>query len=250
MSMRAKMSFAGWITAALAMGFVLGFAWHRYHLPPAGMGLLDGSGPPPVTVAIAARKPDFALLDQLKRASIYKPRRYTIVMLGDSLTAGGRWNELLGRDDVANRGIGSDQLVKFADRLDQVFAVQPKAVFVLGGINDIRDARASIDTIVAAYRLLIDAIWARGAIPVVQTLPLTHIAALNRQVEKLNDALKATAREAKAEVLDLAPLLSKDGMIVPEYTTDGVHLSTEGYRIWRDALLRAFAGMKLQVPPQ
>lgn len=209
------------------------------------MGLMDGSGLPPVTAEILARKPDYGVQDALARPSIYVPRQYAIVMLGDSLTAGGRWNELLGRDDVANRGIGSDRLANFADRLDQVFSVKPKAVFILGGVNDLRNAHASVDKIVAAYRGLVGAIAAKGTLPVVQTLPLTHLAALNAEIEKLNVALKAMARDAKAEVLDLAPLMSKDGMIVPAYTVDGVHFSAAGYRVWRDALLREFARLKL-----
>lgn len=242
--MRTRRSGAGLVVFALTAGFVLGFVWHRYHLPPAGMGLVDGSGPPPATAEILAREPDYGLQDALVRTSIYVPRQYSIVMLGNSLTAGGRWNELLGRDDVANRGVGSDQLTKFADRLDQVFAVKPKVVFILGGINDLRNARASVETVVAAYRGLVDAIAARGIRPIVQTLPYTHLDALNRKVEKLNDAIKAMAHEKGVEVLDLTPLLSKNKMIVPKYTTDGVHLSTAGYRIWRDALLREFARLK------
>ncbi len=49
-----------------------------------------------------------------------------IVMLGNSLTNRISWNELLGRDDVANRGIGSDITAGFTHRINFAFNVNPK----------------------------------------------------------------------------------------------------------------------------
>ena len=53
-----------------------------------------------------------------------------IVMLGNSLTNRISWNELLVRDDVANRGIGSDITAGFINRINFVLNVKPKICFI------------------------------------------------------------------------------------------------------------------------
>ena len=58
-------------------------------------------------------------------------------MLGNSLTNRISWNELLVRDDIANRGIGSDITAGFINRINFVFNVKPKICFIEGGVNDL-----------------------------------------------------------------------------------------------------------------
>ena len=41
-----------------------------------------------------------------------------VVFLGNSITAGGNWSELLGRDRIVNRGIGGDNTVGMLQRLE------------------------------------------------------------------------------------------------------------------------------------
>lgn len=60
-----------------------------------------------------------------------------IVFLGDSQTNGCEWHELLGMKNVKNRGISSDVIQGFIDRVDPIVEGQPAKVFILGGVNDI-----------------------------------------------------------------------------------------------------------------
>src|SRR5687768_11746755 len=60
-----------------------------------------------------------------------------IVFLGNSITAGTDWSELLQMENVRNRGISSDITFGVIERLDEVTSGNPKKVFVLIGINDI-----------------------------------------------------------------------------------------------------------------
>ena len=60
-----------------------------------------------------------------------------IVMLGDSLTEAGPWTDLTGCLQIANRGIGGDTTTKLRDRLDEVMALRPRAIFLMIGVNDI-----------------------------------------------------------------------------------------------------------------
>ena len=53
-----------------------------------------------------------------------------IIFLGNSITAGTDWMELLGRSDVRNRGISGDITFGVLERLDEVIEGKPAKVFI------------------------------------------------------------------------------------------------------------------------
>ena len=59
-----------------------------------------------------------------------------IVMLGNSITDGGEWAELLGDAHVKNRGISGDTTDGVLERLGTITRGRPAKVFLLIGIND------------------------------------------------------------------------------------------------------------------
>jgi lysophospholipase L1-like esterase len=59
-------------------------------------------------------------------------------MLGDSITEGVAWNELLGISGIANRGIGGDTTEGIIGRLPNIYELNPEMCFIMAGINDIR----------------------------------------------------------------------------------------------------------------
>jgi lysophospholipase L1-like esterase len=78
-----------------------------------------------------------------------------IVMLGDSITAGVEWNELLGIPNIANRGIGSDTTEGFYNRLENIYKIKPKICFIMGGINDIGYG-IPVETILQNIEMIMD----------------------------------------------------------------------------------------------
>ena len=62
--------------------------------------------------------------------------KFSIVMIGDSITDGAEWYELLKNNEVQNRGIGGDTTKGILDRLDTINKSIKKA-FLMIGINDI-----------------------------------------------------------------------------------------------------------------
>ena len=78
-----------------------------------------------------------------------------IVFLGNSITDGGEWNELLANPRVKNRGISGDRSSWMLDRLDPIVGGQPRKLFLLIGTNDLA-AGVSPDEIVANVARLID----------------------------------------------------------------------------------------------
>ena len=61
-----------------------------------------------------------------------------IVFAGDSITQAGEWTDFFPNLKIANRGVGSDTTHDLLRRLDSIISVNPKNVFVMIGINDIK----------------------------------------------------------------------------------------------------------------
>lgn len=171
---------------------------------------------------------------------ISRIRQADIVFLGNSITYGGNWSELLGRNNVVNRGIGGDNLPGMLNRLHQILRLKPKICFVMAGINDLY-SDAPVNEVFRRYAQLIDSLRAHSIVPVIQST--LHVnpkwkrsEEKNLLVRQLNEMLQLYSREHEHGFVDLNALLSVDGVLKDEYTTDGVHLTPAAYAVWRDAL--------------
>lgn len=172
--------------------------------------------------------------------SVYRTSSADVVMLGNSITQGTNWNELLGRPTVVNRGIGSDNLVGFLHRMQFVTQLHPKICCVMGGINDIY-AGFTVEQIIRNYGAVLDTLVAAGITPVVQsTLNVSSrwrdADAKNRIVADLDQQLRALCAKRGIDFLDLTPVLCPAGQLLESYTTDGIHLTAAGYAVWATML--------------
>ena len=163
-----------------------------------------------------------------------------IVFLGNSITFGGNWNELLGRERVINRGIGSDNTVGMLHRMQYVYQLNPKLCFIMTGINDIY-ADAPVERIFQNYINVIDTLRNHSIIPVIQSTLYVNpkwkrTEEKNPEVTKLNKLLREYAEKNQIEFVDLNSILSSNGVLKDEFTTDGVHLTASAYAAWRELL--------------
>jgi lysophospholipase L1-like esterase len=170
-------------------------------------------------------------------------------MLGDSITEGGNWAELLKGYDVANYGIGGDTTTGILYRLSDVYMAHPSKVFLMVGINDISSYLTkkwdenNIETIFGNYKNIINDLREHDIEVVIQSTLNTSQksfqmeAERNIDVEKLNELLKKYCEEGNIKFLDINQSLSKAGILIEKYTGDGVHLNYEGYKIWREKIL-------------
>jgi len=163
-----------------------------------------------------------------------------IVFLGNSITQAGNWSELLGRERVINRGIGGDNIPGMLNRLHQVYSLKPKICFVMAGINDLY-TDAPVEEVFLRYMQLIDSLRAYKIIPVIQsTLHVNpkwkRAAEKNAEVATLNEMIERYAGDISVPYIDLNALLSENGVLQEQFTTDGIHLTAPAYGVWRDAL--------------
>ena len=173
---------------------------------------------------------------QLSLYDIYKTESADVVMLGNSITYGINWNELLGRDKIINRGICSDIVEGFLNRLKYVIKLKPKLCFIMGGINDIYND-IPVDLIFQNYKKLVETLKENNITPIIQsTLYVSRkwhsYKDKNPEVRKLNELLCEYSKENKIDFIDLNLRLSRDRILIEKYTHDGVHLNAEGYKIW------------------
>ena len=182
---------------------------------------------------------------QIGMYDIYKTRQADIVMLGNSLTHGASWNELLGRTNVVERGIPSDILQGFLARMQYVYKLNPKICFVLGGLNDIY-GWIPVEQVYADYIKVITGLQQHHIMPVIQstvyagkewgkswgTTPEIN-AGRNIEVAKLNKLLSDYAKKNNIDYIDLnSKLMTRDNFLNPIYTWDGVHFNSRGFKIW------------------
>src|SRR3982751_640025 len=98
------------------------------------------------------RPGNFAL--RVEQFRSYPNSKSDIIFLGNSITAGADWAELLSNPRAKNRGISGDITFGVLERLGEVTEGKPAKVFILIGINDIsRNIPDSV--IVANYRKII-----------------------------------------------------------------------------------------------
>jgi lysophospholipase L1-like esterase len=161
------------------------------------------------------------------------------VMLGDSLTEGAQWAEITGCAFLANRGIGGDDTAGLLRRLDGVTSLKPAAVFLMIGVNDVNSG-VSTDTIVDHVGETIEKLTKSGArVYLTLVLPVAEsFKKINLKIDELNKAYLKLAKETKVTVVDFrADTRNADGFLKDEFSRDGIHLTAEGYRVWRDAVV-------------
>lgn len=170
-----------------------------------------------------------------------------IVWLGDSITDGGEWSELFPNYNTMNRGISSDNTFGILNRLHEVIRRKPKKVFILIGINDI--ARNIPDEVILRnYRKIIDSLQLQT--PVTKIYVQSILPTNNKYTQfknhqnktehilYINQALKKLCEERNIQYVNLYDaFLDTEQKLNPLYTNDGLHLTGEGYRKWKEVLL-------------
>lgn len=168
--------------------------------------------------------------------SVYRTTHADVVMLGNSITFGVNWSELLDRPSIVNRGIGGDNTYGFISRMDDIVSLKPKLCFIMGGINDIF-ADIPLDSVFRNYVTILEMLRSKSIIPVIQST--LHVSPKWKRAEEknplvtdLNTRLRTYAEQHRIEYLDVDAILSPDGVLKDEFTFDGVHLTAPAYVRW------------------
>lgn len=171
--------------------------------------------------------------------SIYQ-KKGKIVMLGNSITYRANWNELLGRDDVINRGIGKDVTEGFINRLQTVISVEPELCFIMGGVNDILNGGNPQD-IVFNLETICKILKTNRVKPIVNSIlyvssDFPEYKNVNEQIEKTNKLIMQLCAKESIDHIDLNSFLAKNNCLKEEFSFDGIHLTAKAYKKWGELI--------------
>lgn len=172
------------------------------------------------------------------------------VFLGDSITEG--FLELR-KHGVINLGVSGNRTIEVIERLSSVKETNPEKLFLMIGTNDVMTNHAlwftdfpiSIET---TYRFIVrylvenlqtKAIYLLSILPIrsVNVIPQEDEVAINKDIDRLNQFIERLAKEYNINYIDLnAGFKDESGRLKREWTTDGIHLSQQGYAAFYDKI--------------
>jgi lysophospholipase L1-like esterase len=254
----------GWFSLSLVSNLLLGSTLLLWFFSDR-LITSDTLAAPEVTPSVPAAppKPDLpgerkqltyqqwvALLDKEAKATVKAKPDHLMVLAGDSISLWFPTNLLPTEQTWLNQSISGETATGLLRRLSLFSETQPNAIFVMIGINDL--VKGSSD------QQLIDNYWSiiqrlkeehpNARIVVQSILPHGGDRTTSEKREKLltipisrifqlNTRLSAIAKAEGISFLDLQPLFADEsGYLRSELSTDGLHLSKEGYLVWRSAI--------------
>jgi lysophospholipase L1-like esterase len=182
---------------------------------------------------------------RLEQFRLYPNASTDVIFLGNSITAGVDWSELLQLKDAKNRGISGDISFGILERLDEVTEGKPAKVFILIGINDI--ARNIPDSVILDnYKRIVAGItsaspstriYLQSILPVNNTFPDKNQFNKDDRIANVNAGLKELAKKSNSTFIDIhTPFLDADRKLEKAFTYDGLHLTVQGYAHWAKIL--------------
>ncbi|ODG97801.1 G-D-S-L family lipolytic protein [Nostoc sp. KVJ20] len=161
------------------------------------------------------------------------------ILIGDSLSMWFPREKLPAGKLWLNQGISGDTSSGVLKRLGAFSATRPNVIYIMAGINDLRKGDSD-ETILRNYRRIVRRL--RQTHPqsqiIVQSILPTRLPKLsNSRIRNINTQLTLIAKQEGANYLNIYSWFTDmEGNLRPELTTDGLHLSQEGYDVWRTAL--------------
>ena len=159
------------------------------------------------------------------------PGETDVVFLGDSLTDGCDLSLYYHEYTTLNRGIGADTTVGLEKRLDvSVYAVKPKVVVMLIGVNNISTMFDNYENILISLKENLP----ESKIILVSLTSMGGPWGKNNNLAAFNNVkIRALAEKYDFKFVDVyTPLLNfETNEIYEEYTSDGGHLTHEGYLV-------------------
>ncbi|MBQ7603104.1 MAG: hypothetical protein IJU58_03075 [Clostridia bacterium] len=164
-----------------------------------------------------------------------------VAFIGDSLTDGYDLSLFYPQYNTINRGIAGDTTFGVEYRLKvSLYDINPKVVVMLIGGNNYK-------TMFQNYESILQKLQTNMPNSHVVLLSLTALggdfSGLNNTFKQNNAVIQSLAQKYSFEYIDIfTPLYNNEtGGIYDEYTTDSVHLTTQGYQVLTNAITPVLA---------
>ncbi|MFQ5334808.1 MAG: GDSL-type esterase/lipase family protein, partial [Flavobacteriales bacterium] len=163
-----------------------------------------------------------------------------IVFLGDGLTEHFDLS-VFARNDVVNRGIIGDFTKSMNTRLEEIVQASPSKVFIMAGINDIRE-KLPLFLIKRHLKCMVETIREKSPgtqIYIQSILPIPvrynfidpdhHI---NKVILRMNKKMEKLCQQQNIKFIDLYPHFERDGELNPLFKDEFHGINREGYLLW------------------
>jgi lysophospholipase L1-like esterase len=161
------------------------------------------------------------------------------VLVGDSLSMWFPSQRLPSGQLWLNQGISGENSRQILNRLSAFSQTRPTTIYVLAGINDLRQGASdavlldNLRQIVRRLRLN----HPQSQIILQSILPTRLSAIPNERIHNLNQQITIIAQQEGTGYLNLHTLfVDSQGQLRQDLTTDGIHLTRQGYEVWQGAL--------------
>ncbi len=164
----------------------------------------------------------------------------TTLLLGDSLTAWNDWQEVVGPH--LNHALPGESTDGLLYRLHRSLSTFPERVILLIGTNDLLQ-HTPVEMVIHNYTQILSELLEVKQLFVLSVPPVAagvQTAEVNAAINTFNAWLQEQLWKYGFKYVDLhAALSDPSGGIDPRCTTDGIHLTPEGYARWETLLAEA-----------
>lgn len=179
----------------------------------------------------------------------------SIVFIGDSMFKNYPINDYFSNNNLVNRGIAGDTAEKVLKRLDQIIKIKPSVVIINAGTNDIVRTNQTVDQIVRSilkikFQLEDNLPGVKVYILTLQPVLRDHEITIKEYMKHRNNDIIDSINEELEVFTSLvdtsSDLKDSNNNLKLSYTTDGLHLTKEGYSVFSQVLAREIEALKLK----
>ncbi len=161
------------------------------------------------------------------------------VVVGDSLAL---WLPVDGLPHQLwlNQSISGETTAHMLQRLHYFAETRPQTIYVMAGINDLKNGVSEATVVDNLYQMMLRLRQQhpQARLVVYSILPTRLRDVSGDRILRVNQRLATLATYQGATFVDLHPSFSdSQGLLRLDLTTDGLHLSPQGYSLWQAALV-------------
>ncbi len=163
-------------------------------------------------------------------------RTADVVMIGDSLTHAGHWDDIFPDVKIANRGVGRDKTDDILNRMNSLFSTKASKAFLMAGVNDLGWGGKSVEQTFSDYVKVVASLRVENMDVYIQsTLECSKKTCgdMLLKIRRLNSLIEDYAQKNNINYININNgLTSQEAGLLDIYTYDGIHLLGEGYGVW------------------
>jgi len=162
------------------------------------------------------------------------------ILVGDSLSLWLPTEQLPQNRFWLNQSISGETMGQILTRLHYFQGTRPGEVHIMAGINDLKNGASDGEVIRNIQQMLVQLRQQhpQARLVIYSILPTRLVNLPSDRIRQINRYIAYVAAQQGADFADLQSTFSDhQGLLRRELTTDGLHLSQQGYDIWQSALV-------------